>query len=737
MRNTSGTLLFLFLFLSASGPSRAAEQKEVVLPQNVTTEVKKQEKEEGGEDPSKDLTKVNGDPICRVEVTKYNTVSVHAQNVRMSTVLQTLAVKSHRNIVLASGADRVVSMTFYSVPFKDALETMLDVNGLAYREENNFISVFTRKELTNRVQGAGGITSEIFRLNYLRPKEAVSAIKGLLSKEGSTEVLQDDPPSDKDADMSMEGTKKSDPVYKPESQRFALRSALVVHDYKENLKSITALLKKLDKRPPQVLLEATVLEVTLNETNALGVDFAILQDTSFLEFFNFSNKFSPFSDVLRDGAQKILYDDNGVPIRYNTNTVGERKVRPFAATEMGNVGSGAASIRGGVSYGNFAVFIRALSQYTNVSVLSNPKVLSLDRQRARVMMGQNVGYIESNFQDGQMVQTTKFIETGIVLDVRPYILENGMVRMVLAPKVSKVDFRNQQIQAGVTQQIPDETIKTVAADIVVPEGATAVIGGLFQEQTQKNAQQIPFLGDVPGIGALARGQDDTVVRKELIFMIRATVLNDNELADMGNQGKNDAQQMLSGGRKGLLPWSKLWQSANLSLKATRAFNTGHKDLAAWMARRALQLNSQQPDVIRQLADAVEPDDAFAMEGALFDLLHKRFGRSPGEREATPPPAKPTTPKAEIKTSSEQTPAPAKSVPALSAAADPAPRAAVLLGGKKATPAKISTKDIKEQIRAQTTSIVLDLESTALKDEPNREKGSAPAPARMAQRLKFE
>lgn len=70
-------------------------------------------------------------------------------------------------------------------------------------------------------------------------------------------------------------------------------------------------------------------------------------------------------------------------------------------------------------------------------MLSNPKVLSLDRQRARVMMGQNVGYIESNFQDGQIIQTTKFIETGIVLDVRPYILKNNLVRLVMAPKISK------------------------------------------------------------------------------------------------------------------------------------------------------------------------------------------------------------------------------------------------------------------------------------------------------------
>lgn len=92
-----------------------------------------------------------------------------------------------------------------------------------------------------------------------------------------------------------------------------------MHDYKENIESVTNLLAKLDKRPPQILLEATILEVVLNESNALGVDFAILQKSSFLEFFNFDKQYNPFSNAVRDAANKIIYDDKGVPVAYDTS----------------------------------------------------------------------------------------------------------------------------------------------------------------------------------------------------------------------------------------------------------------------------------------------------------------------------------------------------------------------------------------------------------------------------------
>ncbi|MHC4614491.1 MAG: type II secretion system protein GspD, partial [Planctomycetota bacterium] len=144
-----------------------------------------------------------------------------------------------------------------------------------------------------------------------------------------------------------------------------------------------------------------------------------------------------------------------------------------------------------------------------MTLLSNPKILTLNRQRAKVFVGVKVGYLETTVVENQVLQTVKFIDSGIILDIRPYILRDGRIRLELSPKVSDVVFRQVEGQDGVVQQIPDERIQTVSTDVLVPAGYTAVIGGLFREDTTRSRKQVPLLGDIPLAGAAFRGHDDS------------------------------------------------------------------------------------------------------------------------------------------------------------------------------------------------------------------------------------
>jgi len=617
-KTTRRKLFGFLLAMVVVATLQAADKKE--LPQNVSDAFEKVNAKSDSKGKDASLATVNGPSVCRVEVTpKYMTVSVHAQNVQISTVLQELAVKTKRNIVLASGADRIVSLTFFSVPFKDAMKTMLDANGLAFSEEGDFIIVFTKQELTNRVQGKNGLVTKVFQLNYLRPKDAIQAVKSLISKEGSAKVLEDDPPDTKEADMSLDAAKKQNPAFKPETNRFTLNNALVVHDYRENIEAVSKLVEELDKRPVQILLEATVLEVGIEEKNAFGIDFALLRRTNFLDFFSFGDSYEPFMPPAATGG--------------SANALGP--TRSLVVSTPGNTGGGAATIRGGVAVGDFAIFIRALDQITDVSVLSSPKVLSLDRQRARVLIGENVGYLETTVSEGQIIQSVKFLEAGISLDVRPYAMDDGKIRMVLSPKVSKVTFRTITDQNGIVQQIPDEQIQTVAADILVPQGGMAVIGGLFREDTTRVRSQVPVLGDIPIVGALGQGEDDTVDRSELVFIIRPTILSDNELLDIGKTTSKDVSQLLAGSRLGLLPWSKVRQCAQLNLKAARKFRSGDKSQAMWLYRRSLQLRHMQPGVLSKLEHVSRQSPDFTHRGAVYDAIRRRVSKAPGIEKVKP------------------------------------------------------------------------------------------------------
>ncbi|GHV18931.1 hypothetical protein AGMMS49959_02180 [Planctomycetales bacterium] len=551
--------------------------------------------------------KVEAPTICDINVGKYDTVDIHAQNVAISTVLEELAVKSRRNIILAADADRTVSMTMYAVPFFDALAIILDVNGLGFAQEGDFIKVFTKEQMRKREQGKNGIESRIFYLRYLRAKDAKTAVEGLLSENGKAEVIADDEGGSGGGDSSGGGSSgggdsataasPTDAVYSPTAQPFVFSSALVVHDYEANLAAIAKLVANLDKRPKQVLVEASILEVVLDDTNKFGVDLNLLQ-----------------TDNLLNGSVIDL--------------------KSFAST--GSV-AGDTSFNAKLTLGGVGAVISALDRVAHVSVLSSPKIMSLDRQRSLVFVGDKASYQEFTVSDGVVTPSTKFADAGISLDVRPHILPDGKIRLTVMPKVSNITWKDgfpvKDAQGQVyTSKIPDISIRAVAVDILVPQNATAVIGGLFREATNATRSQVPGIGDLPIVGVAARTQDDVNQRRELIFLLHPVVIEDAELSTLGERSMRDGAQILSGERRGLLPWSRLRQGEQLALRAHDFIRNNNPKLGAWTYDRSLEVGSHK----NQAADATVMRGSSATPSADRGILHRDIMKSVRHKKGDAP-----------------------------------------------------------------------------------------------------
>lgn len=539
--------------------------------------------------------RVEGPAICNVEVGKYDMVDIHAQNVLLSTMLQELAVKSRRNIILAAGADRPVAVTLYSVPFRDALTVLLDVNGLGFVEENEFIQVFTKEQMRERSLGKNGMESRFIRLNYMRAKDAAEAVKTLLSPVGKVGVVKDeDDVQTKDSGSGMEDSKKKqDGVFTPEKQNYVFAAGVTVYDYRDNVEAIASLLAQLDQRPRQVLVEATILTIKLNDNNALGVDFSLLSRTSGLKFFDMGDSGLPVKgDSFRGGIISNDADVNGKP----------------------------TSFRGGFAIENVGMFVSALNQISDVSVVARPKVLTLDRQRAKVLIGQNTGYTENTMQNGTVVQSIKFLETGISLDVRSYILEDGKIRLTAYPKISDVAFTEQAMAGGIVQKVPTENVQSLAVDILLQPGNTAVIGGLFVEQVKAGSSQVPGVGDLPVIGHAARRRTDESHRQELVFLLTPTIVCDQELDDIGQATAARTDKMLSGERQGLLPWSRVRHGEQLQLRARRFLANQQNGLGEWTYRRSLQFDG---DCCPELEPPVQP--SVSTHGVLEKEIRDQIG----------------------------------------------------------------------------------------------------------------
>lgn len=541
-------------------------------------------------------------------------VDVIVQNDTINNVLQKLAVQTGRNIVPSPAVDRRIHATMYRVPFEQALEGLLEPNGLGYIEKGEFLFVYTAAELAQIQRAQEKRVSRIFHLSYLRSEDARDFVQHLLSDTGKIEATKDlaaeggggggesgggggGEAGGGTAGSSLGGDE--DEVYTPEIDEYALASAIIVHDYEENVLAIERFLADVDQRPPQVLLECSIVQTTLSEQNAYGIDFALLSGVNFVDFFT-----APIN-----GAN--IGFKNGVTLPSDEG---------FIVNGPGNVGTGAANVRmGGIINDEIGVFLRALDQVTDVTLLSNPKVLALNRQRAFVQVGTNVGYLETTVVENQVLQTVKFIDTGILLDIRPYILANGQIRLELKPKVSNVAFREVQGVGG-AQQVPDENIQTITTDVLVPAGHTAVLGGLFREDTSRSRSQTPLLGDVPYLGGLFRGQDDDLGWVEIIFMIKPTVVHDDMLIEDGERGLAYEERVRVGSRLGLLPWSRERMSSCHNLAAEGHAANGDMAAALWDIRRSLELHPQQPEVLRMRQGLVAGPDWWSSRSYLRRVI---------------------------------------------------------------------------------------------------------------------
>ena len=612
-----------------------------------------------------------------VRVTEFGTVEIGVQNADLRAVLQTLAIRSGRNIVTSESVVASVTASIEGVSLERALEVLLDQYGFGFVVDGEFIRVYSKAELNERRP----LRTEIFHLEHLTAEDAAQFAGPLLSGEGrlveSVASVNWELYTGSGAGVGGGeggGASGSMPGAPYGKDSFANRSTVMVRDYEDNIQQIADLLKRIDTPPDQVLIESTVLSVVLNDQNAFGVDFALIQDVQFTEFFGLPSNFTP------DGRVGPGNDDLS-----RTLTSTNQPNDGFLSTNIGNQ-SGPAGIRGGIMAGNSAIFIRALDTITDTNVMANPKVLALNRQQARVFVGSRVGYLQTVATETATTQTIEFIDTGIQLAVRPFVSSDGRIRMELAPRIADVVF-NQRLSDGRAFDVPTENIQEITTNVTVPEGSTVVLGGLFQESIVLNRSQVPVLGDIPLIGGAFRGHEDTTLRTEVMFLIKPTVIRDSKLIEDGDRAAADAARVLVGTREGLLPWARERQTSVLNVDAQRLAREGDVDRALWTVRRSLELHPVQADAIRireqLLTDPTRAPTRSSMERAMGNRMLRLLSDSEqaeGQGYVAPASTSWTPPAVEAKPAPAPQPAPAPAPapapkPAAEPAAQPAPAAA--------------------------------------------------------------
>jgi len=299
-------------------------------------------------------------------------------------------------------------------------------------------------------------------------------------------------------------------------------NALVITAQPDMLRSLEAVIRQLDVRRAQVLVEAIIVEVFESDGVSLGVQW-YNEAGGFTQFTNGPASISSVAAGVQaaegeEGNTVTTIDSNGNPVTTtNPSTDGDYSI---LAQVLGNV----SGMMFGIAKNDWGAIVNAVSSDTNSNILATPSITTLDNEEAYFIVGQEVPIItgsQTGSNNSNPFQTVDRQEVGIKLRVTPQVNEGNAVQLIIEQEVSSVSGTT-----GVDISINKREIKTT---VMAESGDTVVLGGLIDEDVQESVQKVPILGDIPILGHLFKSTSNSTRKRNLMVFLRSTIVRDSAL----------------------------------------------------------------------------------------------------------------------------------------------------------------------------------------------------------------
>jgi len=510
--------------------------------------------------------------------------------------LKMLASLYKKNIVPTPAVNGPITVTkLFDVTFEEALMAILQTN--VYEVQGNFIMVYTAKEFEEKQNNKRRLEHTVFSLSYLTAEEASKLIEPILSDDGmiaTSSPAQTGVPAGQSIGSDAAG-----------GDNLAFQDTVVMNDYPENIERAQQLINQLDIRPKQVLIEATILSAVLTDEMEFGVDLNMA------------------GGVAINGTAEVAGLHNNAGDETSLGTAAGTPISQIAGWATGGnpievsgfAAAGGSGLRLGVRAGDVSVFITALEQLTDTTILANPKILAVNKQLGQVYIGTKIGYRDNDvITDGGATQqgAVKFLDTGTKLAFRPYIGNDGFIRMQIHPKDSSGTLN--------AQGVPNETSTEIATNIMVKDGQTIVIGGLFRDVVTASDRQVPILGDIPLLGEFFKGTNDSSRREEVIVLLTPHIIDDPDQLEGDKRAADIARKRL-GARDGLSWLCSARLAEDRYAKAVRLYTTGDTAAALYELNSTLNLRPTYLEALR-LKDRILIENGDGQDGTLERIMLK-------------------------------------------------------------------------------------------------------------------
>ncbi len=383
-------------------------------------------------------------------------LSLNFINVDIKAALSAIAMEREINITTGQGVSGPVTVHLYNVSLEQALNAITLAGGFRYHHYRDLYHVYKPKEAID--PQAESLEMRILQLKYAE----VDKIREVLEGTQGLRAFKTHAPS----------------------------KTIILEDTPENIRKVETVVAYLDRLPKQVLIEAKILEVSLTDEMALGVDWEQLMGDISLGTGGFSRAIrptdAPVSAVPAEGSG--LFGN----------------IIAFAGTRH-----------------QFTAAIDVLQSKTKVNTLSTPKILAIHGKPAKVQVGGQQGYRVTTTNVGVATETIEFIDTGTVLEITPYIDDDGNILLDVKPSISAAT-----LQLG---GIPVVRTTFVSTWLLAKNGETVFIGGLIQDAKAKSREAVPCLGGIPALGALFGRTSQGINKSELIVLITPSLFGPQAL----------------------------------------------------------------------------------------------------------------------------------------------------------------------------------------------------------------
>jgi type II secretory pathway component GspD/PulD (secretin) len=369
--------------------------------------------------------------------------TLNQRDVPIAEAMDMLSRQTRVNILLSREVTGTVSFNLYDVTVDEAIRSIASAAGYAVERVGDAYFVIGREEAKQYSQG-GVTTARAFNVQYAAPDEVLNLLTPYLSGYGKITAL-------------------------PE------RRMIVVEDTAPFLSRIQAILQQVDRRPNQVLIEARILEISLDDEESYGVDW-----------------------------QKVFPSNDG------EGTIGTRGLNAVA-------GSATRGFFLEVLNSDVTAALSLLSEQGRVRTLSTPQLLAVENQEASVIVGDRQGYRVTTTINQVTTESIEFLESGVILRVTPTVDSMGRILLDIHPEVST---------GTIVDGVPAQSTTEVTTQLLVPSGKTVFIGGLMKHTLAERNQGVPGLKRVPVLRRLFSNDLRSGNSTETVVLITPHIVSD-------------------------------------------------------------------------------------------------------------------------------------------------------------------------------------------------------------------